>query len=64
MAQRDRKLRGTEESSASELPITLGLSGGTLNLTVPENEIRLATIALAASCAVIGGKSDVVKTRG
>jgi hypothetical protein len=34
MAQRDRKLQGTEEISAAKLPITLGLSCGTLNLTV------------------------------
>ena len=44
MTQGDGKRQGTDERSALKLPIPLGLAGSTLNLTVPEDEFRIATI--------------------
>ncbi len=44
MVYRDRKRRGTEEHSASTLPIPVGLSRSTLNLMVLEDEFPMATI--------------------
>jgi hypothetical protein len=48
MTYRDRKLRSTENNSASKLPIPVGLSGSTLKLTVLEDEIGMATVVRVA----------------
>jgi len=47
-------------SSASTLPVPVGLSGWTLNLTVLDDEFRMATIGRVASCAVV--EFDVAAT--
>ena len=44
MAYGDRGRRGTENNSASTLPIPVDLSRSTLKLTVLEDEIRVATV--------------------
>jgi hypothetical protein len=49
MAWGDRELQGPEERRALKLPIPPGLSRGTLNLTVPEDEFRMATVGRVAS---------------
>ena len=54
MSYGNRELQGTEERSALKLPIPVGLSSWTLNLTVPEDEFRIATIGQAVSQAVAG----------
>jgi hypothetical protein len=57
MNQGDRKLRGTEERSASKLSIPVGLSSQTLNLTatVLEDEFRIANHPLARRHAISTG---------
>ncbi len=48
MAWGDGKLQGTEERSALKLPIPLGLACGTFNLTVLDDEFRMASIGRVA----------------
>jgi len=52
------------ETRSSNLPIPPDRSGGTLNLTVLEDECRVAAVGRAASCAhSYDGKSRVANTR-
>jgi hypothetical protein len=57
MFQGDRKLRGTEERSASKLSITLELKDS-LKLTIPGNEVRCCpTPAADAGVVILIGSS-------
>ena len=56
MAYGDGKLRGTEERSASKLPVPVGLAGSTVKLTVLEDEFRAVIIGRVGSRALVGRK--------
>jgi hypothetical protein len=49
MVYGDRERRGTENNSASTLPIPVGLSRSTLKLTVLEDEFRATPIGRVAA---------------
>jgi hypothetical protein len=46
--QGDRERRGTEESQCLDAPYPPGPSGWTLNVTVLEDEFRVASVSLAS----------------
>jgi hypothetical protein len=58
MAWGDRKRQGPEERRALTLPVPPGRSDGTLNLTVPEDEFRVAALGRVASSALVGRKDS------
>jgi hypothetical protein len=64
MAWGDKQLRGTEESSASKLPITLGRSRWTLNLTVLKDAFRMSSFSRVAHAQSQAGNSGVATLTG
>jgi hypothetical protein len=64
MACGDGKLRGTEAHSASKLPIPVGLSGSTVDLTVLEDEFRIATIGSRVVLRALVDRSTPTSSAG